>query len=248
MRILISLLLAITCFNAAAQMQQDSSVVIMAHWTKRDVVEYKLTESSYTVVGTDTTNCKTAISKLAFKVQKRAKDSYEICLKINAGDQKDMKKTKILFTTDIYGRIMDITNLEKISAARKKMGDMSAARDYISKYLNIFSFHGTRMKLGEDYNGETEVNSPVPEINKSLKACTKVYIDTDYTDDKFAVARMAVYTEEGMEISYQQYMSIQVNLETGWPIVSFFDKFIETEDSQGICSTNVQSECIELVL
>lgn len=248
MRHLLSLIFAISCINAAAQMQPDSSVVIMSHWTKGDSAEYKITESSYTVIGSDTTNMTTSKATLAFKVLKREKDSYKMSLNIK--DDKKSGSSNILFTTDSYGRVQSIDNLEKLTVEGSKhtKQDPSAIRESISKYLNIFSFHGTKMKLGEDYNGETEVDLSKAGLSQPVKARTNIYLDPEHTNDKFAVARMAVYTEEKSDIPYQQFMSIQIHLGTGWPVVSFFDRFIDTTTEEGIRSTEVQSEYIELVL
>ncbi len=104
-----------------------------------------------------------------------------------------------------------MTGLEPaIEVIRRRKGDnvteeeMAQIREVTAQSLNntevikksimeetgrMLFFHGTRMKLGEEYSGTTSVDSPILGKDAPLVMDVVYWIDEDYSDDYSAVAR-----------------------------------------------------------
>jgi hypothetical protein len=77
MTIFVSALLG---FAANAQMMPDSTVNICAYWELGDKYEYRCSESSYSVEGTDTTDVEHSSEIFTIEVIAKEKDSYKLSL------------------------------------------------------------------------------------------------------------------------------------------------------------------------
>lgn len=154
MKKLFAIAAALICISAAAQEQ-----TIKANWSKGEVVKYKMNDISMKIQGEDTTDVKTTSATLVFKVLKASADSYKMSLTLKdlkySDPSMDMLNTirnakfgdtKIVYTTDQYGKLVSVDNLEKILAQGQKLldpamglmqqeygGDMTQ-EEYISMY------------------------------------------------------------------------------------------------------------------
>ena len=242
MKRLFLLLSILFCVDAVAQMLPDSTVAVMAHWRKGLTVSYKVTKDNYKIVGNDTTEFKSTTEKIVLKVIKATKDSYKMRLsqkdyEFKGDDPKGIyaamatvKGSDIIYTTDIYGSLVSIDNLEEIreeglqalrlalDAAEQKTGqklspeavsymeklitDPSVIKQSLIDYTKIFSFHGVMLKVGEVVESEVQIPSILPGFNTPLKAKSVIYFDPELTDSETAVGRIVIRSDSEDSIKF----------------------------------------------
>lgn len=235
MKKLLFLLSVLLCVDAAAQMLPDSSVMIMAHWKKGLTMSYKMSRSNYKIIDNDTTEFRKTDQTLVFKVLKAKKDAYKIRLSTHdyelSGDDPNgvygamaaLKGSDILFTTDAYGSLVSIDNMdqireeglqavrvavdaaqqnkgqvlppEAISYIEKMVTDPAAIKHALTDYMKIFSFHGMHMEIGEVLEYDTQIPSILPGVATLLDAKGKVYLDSELTDSDSAVGHVRIYSD-----------------------------------------------------
>ena len=235
MKKLLFLLSVLLCVDAAAQMLPDSSVMIMGHWKKGLTMSYKMSRSNYKIIDNDTTEFRKTDQTLVFKVLKAKKDSYKIRLSTHdyelSGDDPNgvygamaaLKGSDILFTTDAYGSLVSIDNMdqireeglqavrvavdaaqqnkgqvlppEAISYIEKMVTDPAAIKQALTDYMKIFCFHGMHMEIGEVLEYDTQIPSILPGVATLLDAKGKVYLDSELTDSESAVGHVHIYSD-----------------------------------------------------
>lgn len=63
-------------------------------------------------------------------------------------------------------------------------------------------FHGNRLDMDKEYSGEIDAESIIPGMEAPIKAQTRVWIDTDYTDAYSAVGRIYTFIDNDTLLDY----------------------------------------------
>lgn len=130
------LILACICvsMHAEAQLIDSTHVQICAYWMPGDSYSYDYTETEYTISGLDTLEVtrSTAIHKYevlamtdsTYLMQLTYLDEYSSDEDVNWLNELGIEKfgpTKVLFTTDEFGSILYINNLDDLTAKHREM-------------------------------------------------------------------------------------------------------------------------------
>lgn len=126
-RLLLLLCFGLLGFAATAQMMPDSTVQFVARWNPGDKQVYNITSTEYKVTGKDTTDVRKLTEIMQIEVLSKTDSGYTLCVTYHDTQSSNPQMTmlyklmeeasgdmKILLTTDIYGSLQTVENLQEI--------------------------------------------------------------------------------------------------------------------------------------
>lgn len=236
MKRLITIIIALAAATAAyAQALQDSTVYIIARWKAGDKYAYEYSAKECRTANGDTTEFSYSNAIVIYEILEETESSYKASVTYKdefSSDQMDNMlisllaerygDPKVIFTTDQYGTLQSIDNVQELSDQIVSIIDDMVEilikndteevtidqRDHLKAYLNeafgnhdmvmkifaedigrVLYFHGSGMKLDEEYTGQIQVPSIYPGVDQPIPAEVTIWADSEYTDEYSTVCR-----------------------------------------------------------
>ncbi len=135
-KLLLLFSLTLMSISAAAQMMPDSTVQFCSYWSVGEKQAYNLNNSEYRVSGSDTTLVESSTEIMIIEVLAQTETSYQLGITYEDVYYSDpemnllygqltesMGDKPILITTDQFGSIVSIDNLEEMTAMQLSLAD-----------------------------------------------------------------------------------------------------------------------------
>ena len=236
--------------NAFGAILDDSTVVVLAQWDKKEKHTFIYSRLDYEILGADTILNSNISREFVIEVDDSTQHLYSLKYSRknlpSKGDSIVLDEVPLMLMTNHNGALIKVLNWDSYLAWRNN--DVENTSDDLMPYVSMLSFNGKRLRLNYDYRGSQII--PGHEVGgvDSVKSSSHMIITRDFINSgEYGLLTINTITEYfslkgNSTLPLVDKFTQIVDSEKGWPMATYSERRRKT--SKGV---NVSAWSIKLL-
>ena len=238
------------CNLAHSAILNDSTVVVLANWSKNECHKLSYSQNQYKICGKDTIKDKSIRRNFSIEVDDSTQHLYSLRFErlseASLNDSIPLDEFPLRLMTNRNGALIKVLNWDAYLAWRQN--DVELTSKHLFPYVSILSYNGKKLKLNHPYTGSQLLAGSKFGYVDSIVSETKMFATQDFEKSgEYELVTIKTITTYHLEkdnspIPVEDKFVQVVDCNNGWPIATYFDR--RTSQFDGIL---VESWSVKLI-